>query len=101
MSKKTIGIHPLTEYLSLAQVAESPITEIPEEFSCTKKQRVTIHIPVDLIERVKNAVYWEPGFTLAGFAELALLTAIEQLEKERGSAYPARKQQLKGGRPLK
>jgi len=65
------------------------------------KQRVTIHIPVNLTERIKNAVYWEPGLTVAGFCEQALLKAIEKLEKEKGQPYPSRREQLRGGRPLK
>ena len=65
------------------------------------KQRVTIHIPVNLIERIKNAVYWEPGLTVAGFCEQALLKGIEKLEKEKGAPYPSRREQLKGGRPIK
>ncbi len=65
------------------------------------KTRVTIHIPVNLIERIKNAVYWEPGLTVAGFCEQALLKGIEKLEKEKGAPYPSRREQLKGGRPIK
>jgi hypothetical protein len=67
-----------------------------------KKQRVTIHVPAELIDRVKNAVYWEPGLTLAGFAEMALAKALEELEQERGTPFPHRRdRQLRGGRPIK
>lgn len=65
------------------------------------KQRVTIHISVDLIDRVKNAVYWEPGLTLTEFAEQAFSKALDKREKDKGGSYPARKdKQLKGGRPI-
>lgn len=65
------------------------------------KQRVTIHLSTDLINRVKDAVYWEPGLTLTAFAEEALLRALLQLEKKRGEKYPERSEHnLKGGRPL-
>jgi len=65
------------------------------------KQRVTVHVPIHLIERVKNAVYYEPGLTVAGFCEQALSKAIDKLEKEKGRPYPSRREQLRGGRPIK
>ena len=65
------------------------------------KERLTVHLPVDLIDRVKNVVYWTPGLTLAGLAKDALGQAVDRLEKKRGKAYPAREAELKGGRPLK
>lgn len=117
--KKTIGKNPLAEYLASNQTPPLQESSKQEESFCgdqpkitqtvisireTKtnlKQRVTIHIPTALIERIKNAVYWEPGLTVAGFCEEALSTAIDQLESSRGSMYPTRKKQLKGGRPLK
>jgi len=64
-----------------------------------QKQRITIQISTDVIERVKNAVYWTPGMTLAGFAEQAFSKALDRLEKEK--PFPRRHQELKTGRPLK
>lgn len=105
MTKKTLGVSPLAEYLSAVREVEEvkhavqPVQQ--QQLSPSKKQRVTIHVPVELIERVKNAVYWEPGMTFAGFAEQALQEALEKLESKRGSQYPTRKdRQLKGGRPI-
>lgn len=67
-----------------------------------KKQRVTIHVSEQLIDRVKNAVFWEPGLTLAAFAEMALAETLERFEQERGAPFPSRREkQLRGGRPLK
>ncbi len=153
MSKKTIGLNPLEEYLSTPksstkvsskmnekpkvsqkdaeppqpkapevpmQAAHVPVefgeavevdvqgqlaikgTRIPEEkLPRATKQRITLHISTELVDRVKNAVYWEPGLTVAGFAEEAFALAIETLEKERGTPFPQRKQhRLRGGRPV-
>jgi hypothetical protein len=77
-------------------------TKIPEErIERSAKQRITLHISTELVDRVKNAVYWEPGLTVAGFAEEAFTDAIEALEKERGNPFPQRKhQKLRGGRPV-
>jgi hypothetical protein len=102
---KTIAANPLTDYLSpqkktTSKKTEPKNSEVAEEKSL--KQRVTIHISVDLIDRVKNAVYWEPGLTLTEFAERAFLRELKKWEKDWGEEYPQRSDyQLKGGRPLK
>jgi len=66
-----------------------------------EKERLTVHLPVDVIERAKNAVFWTPGLTLAGLAEAALNKALEGLEKAHGGPFDRRKGELKGGRPMK
>ena len=66
-----------------------------------EKQRLTVHISVDEIERVKNAVFWTPGLTLAQLAEDALSGAVDKLEKKNGKKFKARTSDLKGGRPMK
>lgn len=108
MSKqKTIGNNPLAAYLSvesnvnLSEHIAHENSEILAQNLNTKKQRITIHVSSEIIERVKNAVFWEPGLTLAGFAEYALEKAITEFETERGTPFPQRKHPLRGGRPLK
>ena len=66
-----------------------------------EKVRATIYIPVKLIERVKNAVYWTPGLTVASLAEQALTREVEKLESGRKGPFPRRKRELKPGRPKK
>lgn len=102
--KKTIGSNPLMAYLSKAdkqkqQKQNVKKTKAPAESG--PKQRVTIHLSTDLINRVKDAVYWEPGLTLTSFAEQALGKALDKMERKRGKKYPERKDHnLRGGRPL-
>lgn len=67
----------------------------------TRKERLTVHLPTPLIERVKNAVYWTPGMTLASLGEQALEAEIERLEHQRGEPFPQRSEDLRGGRPMK
>ena len=113
-TNKTIAANPLTAYLSPEPKKSSKTTTVAatkvgatkiekkEEITSHLKQRVTIHISVDLIDRVKNAVYWEPGLTLTEFAERAFDRELKKWEREWGEEYPQRKEyQLKGGRPLK
>ena len=104
--KGTIGKSPLENLVSSSE--SSPISETDtllqqgEENSKGSKERLTLNLPVDLIERLKNAVYWTPGLTLAKVAEDALSAAMDKIEKEHGRPFPPRKESfLKRGRPIK
>jgi hypothetical protein len=92
--RRTIGTNPLDTVIP----ARLPESKPPKKVI---KERLTVHLPVELIERIKNAVYWTPGLTLAGLAEEAFTAAVERLERERGGPFPPRRAELKGGRPLK
>ena len=65
------------------------------------KQRLTVHLPVELIERAKNAVYWSPGLTLTALAEDAFGDALSRLEAAHGKPFAPRLEELRGGRPMK
>ncbi len=66
-----------------------------------KRERLTAKLPVEVTERVRNAVYWTPGLTLAGLTETALSAYVDALEAERGEPFPQRQGQIKLGRPIK
>lgn len=99
MSKKRVGHDPLDD---LIPSTESPRKKkgAPTKPSKIEKQRLTVHISVDLIDRLKNAVYWSPGVTLAAIAEEYLSKGVDALEKKNGKPFPPRKEELKGGRPI-
>ena len=105
--RKTIHKDPLDSYIppepSEPGGSTAPSNEASKSAPSarTEKERLTVHIPVDLIDRVKNAVYWTPGLTLARLAETALGKEIEELEKKNGEPFPPRREELRGGRPLK
>jgi hypothetical protein len=63
------------------------------------KQRVTITLPVSLLERLRNAVYWTGHGTLARLIGDALEDAVAQLEQTNGGTFPIRLAPLKRGRP--
>ena len=99
--KKTIGNNPLSAYIGSTKTKPSEVKEKKQEPEAGTTQRVTIHVDVDLINAVKDAVYWEPGLTLTAFAHAAFGKALEKLEKKRGKKYPKRKKHnLSGGRPI-
>ncbi len=64
------------------------------------KQRFTMLLSGDLLERARNIVYWTPGITMVSLAEEGLKMVLERFEKERGSSFPHRREELKSGRPI-
>jgi len=65
-----------------------------------EKTRITTYLPVDLIDRVRDAVFWTPGMTVAQFMEDACTAYLQKLEKARGGPFEARTAQVKRGRPV-
>jgi len=64
-----------------------------------RKQRVTITLPQDLLERLRNAVYWTGHGTLARLIADSLDDAVAQMEQANGGTFPVRLAPLKRGRP--
>lgn len=64
------------------------------------KERMTVQISKDTIERVKDCVYWN-RLTVAQFVEEALEAALKGAEKDNGRPFQKRRSELKPGRPTK
>ena len=65
-----------------------------------RRSKVSAEVDYDVADRVKNAVYWTPGLTMARFIERALEVAIDKLEEDRGEKFETREGELVGGRPI-
>lgn len=66
------------------------------------KRKLTVQISENIIERVKNAVWWTPGLTLSEFSEKALVKFVDDLENENGGPFVVRKnEKMRSGRPLR
>src|SRR5215467_4910330 len=65
----------------------------------SRKQRVTITLPVALLERLRNAVYWTGHGPLARLIVDALDDAVTSMEQSNGQPFPQRLTPLKRGRP--
>ena len=69
------------------------------------KVTVSLHLPLQLIERVRDAAYYVPGLTVSGMAETALSNELQRLDSEYEKTYhqtiPKRTGQLRPGRPPK
>jgi hypothetical protein len=74
------------------------VVQVPSSMR-SRKQRVTITLPVALLERLRNAVYWTGHGTLARLIADALGDAVAQMEQANGQAFPQRLAPLKRGRP--
>jgi len=97
--RRTIGDNPLDAVVPRA--SSSAAVAEPENGRAKAKERMTFHLPVQVMDRAKNAVFWTPGLTLTDLAAQALTEAVDRLEKKRGEVFPPRKAELKGGRPMK
>ena len=105
--RQTIGDNPLDSLIQTisdkgteAAVMEAEARIPDQKRTKPSKQRITVQISEDVIERIKNAVYWTPGLTLASLAEESFSRAVDALENEREAPFPKRKEELKTGRPL-
>ena len=71
-----------------------------DSHSTLPKQRFTAKLPIQLIERARNAVYWTPGLTLAQLVADSLTQSLDALEAQRGEPFPPRQHELSPGRPI-
>lgn len=107
--RQTILENPLDNYFQPFSVNNGSETVTPEHLeptscltkkTCPKKQRITVQISEEVVERIKNAVYWTPGITLASLAEEAFAAIVNKLEAENGEPFTKRREELKTGRPI-
>jgi hypothetical protein len=71
----------------------------PLDLSPRRKHRVTITMPIEILERLRGAVYWTPGMTIAALVSIALTKQLDDMESENASPFPKRAGKLKPGRP--
>jgi hypothetical protein len=83
---------------SKADMPKAPPLPSPP-VSKSDMEKITTPFPVELIERARDAAYWDRT-TLAGIIVQALADALDRMEKGRGEPYPPRAGELRGGRPV-
>lgn len=61
--------------------------------------RLTVNLPSDLVEQMRDAVYWTPGLTLAWMIARAARTSLAEMESTNQGPFPKRLKPLRAGRP--
>ena len=61
--------------------------------------RLTVSLTGDLVDRLRDAVYWSPSLTLAWLIAQSLRTSLAEMESLRQGPFPKRKNALRAGRP--
>ena len=61
--------------------------------------RLTVRLPGDLVDRLRDAVYWSPSLTLAWLIAQSLRTSLAEMESLRQGPFPRRTNALRAGRP--
>lgn len=64
-----------------------------------RKEKVTLALSAQVIERMRTVVYWTSSLTFAGLAESAIESTLKKLEK--GRRFRTRKGKIRVGRPPK
>jgi hypothetical protein len=61
--------------------------------------RLTVSLPGDLVDRLRDAVYWSPTLTLAWLIAQSLRSSLAEMESLRQGPFPKRTNALRAGRP--
>lgn len=64
-----------------------------------RRKRLTVSLPLPLLERLRNAIYWTKNRTLAQLIGDSVEDALAEMEKANGGSFPTRLEPLKPGRP--
>ena len=64
-----------------------------------RRVRLTVSLPGDLVDRLRDAVYWSPSLTLAWLITRSLRVSLTEMESSRQGPFPKRTNALRAGRP--
>jgi hypothetical protein len=73
--------------------------KIKESESQPRMVRLTVNLPSNLVEQMRDAVYWTPGLTLAWMIARAVRVSLNELESMNQGPFPRRAKPLRAGRP--
>ncbi len=80
-------------------IASPPSRPNKTERPQSRTVRLTVSLPSDLVDRLRDAVYWSPSLTLAWLIAQSLRTSLTEMESFRQCPFPKRTKALRAGRP--
>jgi len=97
LTDQAASSHPIKKEPSEAFGPSSKSSEMGRQ--PPRMVRLTVSLPGDLVDRLRDAVYWSPSLTLAWLIAQSLRTSLAELESLRQGPFPKRKKALRAGRP--
>lgn len=95
----TIGFNPLDAVVPMRQAEPaSPVKEVKHEIP-VKREKVTVSLPSDLMEKLRAAAYWS-RLPLAALVEEGIHSALANAEKENGGPFQPITERLRPGRKV-
>ena len=98
MSTTTTTAGPADHQLRRAGTVTSPAL-VKDKSERPRMVRLTVNLPSDLVEQMRDAVYWTPGLTLAWLIARAVRASLADLEAIHQGPFPRRLKPLRAGRP--
>ena len=61
------------------------------------RETLNLSLPVEVVNRIKNTVYWSHGWTIGEFVTAACNKTLSAIEETRGGAFPDRNGLMRKG----
>lgn len=97
MSMTTATSSTSAENMRRSQISGNKKTEA--EPGQPRMVRLTVNLPSNLVEQMRDAVYWTPGLTLAWMIARSVRASLNELEMVNQGPFPRRAKPLRAGRP--
>jgi hypothetical protein len=97
LTKQTIPLNPPKD--KLCRPASQPARPSKSKTQQPRTVRLTVSLPGDLVDRLRDAVYWSPDLKLAWLIARSLQASLADLETSRQGPFPKRMMALRSGRP--
>lgn len=79
---------------------ETAPDDLKTKVSSRGKQPYSFTLPFELVDKLRDVVFWTPGANMSNLAEEALNDLIKRMEAERGEPFPRRTSKIGTGRPI-